>query len=443
MFITRKSLSRRTFLQGIGTTISLPLLDAMSPALTAQSKTGAAPLTRYGFMYIPHGVINEQWIPVTAGPDFEFKPIMKPLEPFRNQLTVVGGLDLGPHPQGAGHTAPAPMWLSGVGFKETDGADVKAGTTIDQMIAQRIGRDTPFPSLELAAADLTSMVGACETGFSCTYLNTIAWSTPTTPLPMESNPRTVFERMFGDPGTKEQRLRRISHDRSILDAILGSEARLSRRLSRSDRARLGDYLESVREIERRIEAQEKQAQSSLSIPESPAGIPSAYEEHVGTLFDLMAIAYQADITRVVTFMLERELSNRSYPQVGSDEAHHGLSHHGGDPVKIEKFTKANTYHVTLFSRFLEKLRDTPDGDGSLLDHSLLVFGSGMGVGNTHAKKPLPVVVAGGANGGHHGNRHIAANGKDDTPMANLLVGILDKAGLEMDGLGYSTGHVEL
>jgi hypothetical protein len=394
-------------------------------------------------MYIPHGVINEQWIPATAGPDFEFKPIMKPLEPFRSQLTVVGGLDLGRHPQGAAHTAPAPMWLSGVGFKETDGADVAAGTTIDQIIARRIGKDTPFPSLELAAADLTSMIGACETGFSCTYLNTIAWSTPTTPLPMESNPRAVFERMFGDPGTKEQRLRRISEDRSILDAILGAEARLNTRLSRNDRARLGDYLESVREIERRIEAQEKQAVSSLSIPEGPAGIPGAYEEHVETLFDLMAIAYQADITRVATFMLERELSNRSYPQAGADEAHHGLSHHGGDAVKIEKFAKANTYHITLFSRFLEKLRNTPDGDGSLLDHSLLVLGSGMGVGNTHAKRPLPTVVVGGANGKHRGNRHLAGNGRDDTPMANLLVGILDKADLEMDAFGNSTGRVEL
>jgi hypothetical protein len=253
----------------------------------------------------------------------------------------------------------------------------------------------------------------------------------------------VFERMFGDPGTNEQRRRRISEDRSILDAILGSEARLRKQLSRQDGARLSDYLEHVREIERRIEAQEKQAASSLIIPDGPAGVPDAYEDHVTTMFDLMAIAYQTDVTRVVTFMLEREMSNRSYPQVGADEAHHGLSHHGGDPVKIEKFTKANIYHVTLFSRFLDRLRTTRDGDGSLLDHSLFVFGSGMGIGNTHSKKPLPVVVVGGANGAHQGNRNIAGNGKDDTPMANLLLGVLDKAGIEMDSLGTSTGRLEL
>ena len=333
MFITKKSLSRRTFLRGMGVTMSLPLLDGMVPALSAQAKSGAAPVTRYGFVMIPHGVINEQWIPATAGRDFEFKRIMKPLEPFRNQLTVVGNLDLGYHPPGAAHTSPAPMWLSGGGFKKTDGADVEAGTTVDQIIAQRIGNETPFPSLELGAADLTSVVGACETGFSCTYLNTIAWSSPTTPLPTESNPRAVFERMFGDPGTREQRLQRLREDRSILDAILHAEGRLRRQLSKSDGMRLSDYLENVREIERRIEAQEKQAASTLIIPDSPAGIPDAYEEHVNTMFDLMAIAYQADITRVVTFMMEREMSNRAYPQVGADEAHHGLSHHGGDPIR--------------------------------------------------------------------------------------------------------------
>jgi hypothetical protein len=260
---------------------------------------------------------------------------------------------------------------------------------------------------------------------------------------MESNPRAVFERMFGDPGTREQRLRRISEDRSILDAILESETRLRRQLGRRDVARLSDYLDHVREIERRIEVQEKQAASSLSVPDSPAGVPDAYEDHVGTMFDLMAIAWQADITRVTTFMLERELSNRSYPQAGSDEAHHGLSHHGGDPVKIEKFAKANTYHITLFSRFLDRLRNTPDGEGSLLDHSLIAFGSGMGVGNTHAKKPLPVVVVGGAHGKHSGNQHVAGNGRNDTPMANLLLGILNTAGIRIDAIGNSTGRVDL
>ena len=439
MFITKKSLSRRTFLRGMGVTMSLPLLDAMTPALTAQAKTAAAPLTRYGFMYVPHGVANDLWIPATAGAHFEFKPIMKPLEPFRNQLTVVGGLDLGHIPSGSNHTAPAVMWLNASPFKETDAEDVQAGTTVDQLIAKKIGQRTAFPSLELATADVSSLVGACENGFSCTYLNTVAWSSPTTPLPMESNPRAVFERMFGDPGTKEQRLRRITEDRSILDAILESAAELRRDLSGIDRLRLSDYLEDVREIERRIDAQERQAESGLTIPDSPAGIPDAYEEHVRLMFDLMAIAYQADITRVATFMMEREMSNRPYPQVGAPDGHHGLSHHQGEPVKFDKFSKINTYHVGQFSRFLEKLRNTPDGDGSLLDHSMLVYGSGMGDGNLHLHHPLPMVVVGGANGKHHAGGHLTG----PTPLGNFLLGVLETADIEMDTLGYSTGRVAL
>lgn len=335
------------------------------------------------------------------------------------------------------------MWLSGAPFKKTDGADVQAGNpTIDQILAQKIGKETPFPSLELAAADLTSVVGSCETGFSCTYLNTLSWAPA--PLPMENNPRAVFERMFGDPGTKEQRLQRLRQDKSILDTILGSEGRLRRQLSKSDSVRLDDYLQNVREIERRIQAQERQAASSLVIPHGPAGVPDEYEEHVNTMFDLMAIAFQADITRVVTFMMEREMSNRAYPNVGADEAHHGISHHGGDPAKIEKFTRANTYHTTLFARFVDKLQKTQDGDGTLLDRSMLLYGSGMGVGNTHMKMPLPLVIVGGANGKHRGNKHVvSSSGKDDTPMANMLLTVLDTAGIEMEQIGTSTGRLEI
>jgi hypothetical protein len=440
MFITKKHFSRRTFLRGTGTALALPLLDAMVPALTAQARSAAAPVTRFGFMYVPHGVILDKWIPAAAGPDFEFTPIMKPLEPFRNQVTVVGNLNLGPD-QGGQHSAPSGMWLNNTPHKRTEAEDVRAGTTIDQMIARKIGQQTTFPSLELATEDLTSLVGACDSGFSCTYINTLCWSTPTTPLPMEINPRVVFERMFGDPGSKEQRLARISEDKSILDSIAAEESRLRGELGSRDRLRIAEYLDNVREIERRIQTAEKQAQSSVEIPESPAGVPNSYEEHVGLMFDLMTLAYQTDITRVITFMIARELSFRSYPQVNVPDPHHSISHHQNDVEKMERHARINTYHVTLFSRFLEKMRNTPDGDGSLLDHALLVYGSGMANGNQHTHNPLPTVVVGGANGSHRGNRHLLP--EKNTPMGNFLLAVVDKAGVEAESVGLSTGRLDL
>jgi hypothetical protein len=440
MFITKRALSRRTFLRGTGTALALPLLDAMVPALTAQARTAAAPTTRFGFLYVPHGVILDKWTPATAGANFEFTPIMKPLEPFRRQLTVVGNLNLGPD-QGGQHSAPSGMWLNNTPHKRTEAEDVRAGTTVDQMIAARIGQQTRFPSLELATEDLTSLVGACDSGFSCTYINTLCWSTPTTPLPMEINPRVVFERMFGDPGTKEQRLARISEDKSILDSIAGEEARLRRGLGAQDRGRVTEYLDNVREIERRVRGAEQEAQLSVEIPESPSGVPHSYEEHVALMFDLMALAFQTDITRVITFMMARELSFRSYPQVGVADPHHSISHHQNDADKMERHARINTYHVTLFGRFLEKLRTTPDGDGSLLDHSLLVYGSGMANGNQHTHNPLPTVVVGGANGRHRGNRHLVP--EKDTPMGNFLLAVLDTAGVEAQAVGLSTGRLDL
>lgn len=440
MYITKRSLSRRTFLRGTGSALALPLVDAMIPALTAQGRTAAAPVTRFGFMYVPHGMIMDKWIPATEGAEFEFTPILKPLERFRSQLTVVGNLNLGPD-QGGQHSAPSGMWLNNTPHKRTEAEDVRAGTTIDQMIATKIGQQTTFPSLELATEDLTSLVGACDSGFSCTYINTLCWSTPTTPLPMEINPRVVFERMFGDPGTRAQRLARISEDRSILDSIAKEESRLRRDLGPRDRVRISQYLDNVREIERRIQTAERQAQSSIEIPESPAGVPNSYEEHVGLMFDLMTLAYQTDITRVITFMIARELSFRSYPQVNVPDPHHSISHHQNDPEKMERHARINTYHVTLFSRFLQKLRDTPDGDGSLLDHSLMVYGSGMANGNQHTHNPLPTLVVGGANGGHRGNRHLLP--EKNTPMGNFLLAVLDKAGVEADAVGLSTGRLEL
>jgi hypothetical protein len=433
------SLSRRTFLRGVGATLSLPFLDAMVPALTATSKAAAAP-TRFGFLYIPHGVILDRWNPKTEGVDFEFTPILKPLEAFRSQLTVVTNL-AGPPDGGGGHAGASATWLNAVTPKRTEAEDVRAGTTVDQVIAQKIGQETTFPSLELATEDLTALIGACDSGFSCTYINTLCWSTPTTPLPMEINPRVVFERLFGDPGSQEQRIARIREDKSILDSITQDEARLKRDLGSRDSARVTEYLDHIREIERRIQAAEKQAASSLAIPDSPAGVPQSYDEHVGLMFDLMAIAYQADITRVVTFMMARELSPRSYPQIGVPDPHHSISHHQNVPEKIDGHAKINTYHVSLFNRFLEKLRDTPDGDGSLLDHSLLVYGSGMANGNQHTHNGLPMVIAGGASGRHKANGHVQT--PKDTPLGNALVSIAEKAGVQVDKFGESTGRVQI
>lgn len=318
---------------------------------------------------------------------------------------------------------------------------MRAGTTVDQVIAKQLGQDTQFPSLELATEDLTSNIGSCDAGFSCTYINTVCWATPTTPLPMEINPRVVFERLFGDAKTKDQRVAHAREDRSILDSIREETARLRRGLGARDAARVSEYLENVREIERRIQTAEKQALSSLDVPDAPTGVPENYDEHAALMFDLMAVAFEADITRVSTFMIARELSSRTYPQAGVPEPHHSVSHHQNNPVFLEKLQKINTHHVTLFSQFLEKLRATPDGDGSLLDHSMIMWGSGMANSNTHAHDPLWAVFAGGANGTLAGNRHIKA--KQGTPLGNLLMGIATKAGAEIESMGLSEGTLEI
>jgi hypothetical protein len=440
MFITQKALSRRTFLRGVGATLSLPLLDAMVPAMRVGARAASAQPTRFGFIYVPHGVILDQWTPAAEGAGFEFTPILKPLEPFRNQLTVLSNL-AGPPDGGGGHAGASAMWLNGATPKKTEAEDVRAGTTVDQMIAQKVGLETTFPSLELATEDLTTLIGACDSGFSCTYINTLCWATPTTPLPMEINPRVVFERMFGDPGTRAQRIARIREDRSILDSIAQDAGRLRRGLGTRDNAMVSEYFDHVREIERRIQAAERQAQSSLEIPDSPAGVPQAYEDHVDLMFELMAIAYQSDITRVITFMLARELSPKSYPQIGVPDPHHSISHHQNAPDKIEGHAKINAYHVMLFSRFLETLRNTPDGDGSLLDHAMFVYGSGMANGNQHTHNPLPMAIVGGANGALAGDRHVKV--QDDTPLGNALLAIAEKGGVEVDAIGESNGRVVL
>jgi hypothetical protein len=416
MFISRLSLPRRTFVRGMGVALGLPLLESMVPALTAMAKTPATGKPRLGFVYVPHGVIMDDWTPTAAGANFEFTPILKPLEPFRSAVTVVSNLSA-PLQNTGSHAAAAGSWLTGVAPKRTDGPDFQAGTTIDQIVAKHLGQDTTFPSLEVATEDFTGLVGACDPGYSCNYMNTLVWQTPTTPLPMEINPRVVFDRMFGGGATREERLARIRTDESVLDLIKADLADLGGSLGGADRTRLDEYLTHVREVERRIQLTEKQADSQLAIPTAPVGVPESFEEHVSLLYDLLALAYEADLARVFTFMTAREVSQRTYPQIGITEPHHSISHHGNKPDKIAGHSKVNNYHMQLFAKFIDRLRATPDGDGSLLDHSLIVYGSGMSNGNGHTPSPLPLAMVGGLNGKIKGNRHVVLQ---EQPSANAL-----------------------
>jgi hypothetical protein len=441
MYISKISLPRRAFLRGIGAAIGLPLLDAMVPALTASAQTAAAPRhPRFGAVFAPNGAIVEQWIPKTAGANFELSPILQPLAPFKDATVVISNLTRA-HPGvvEGDHAISAAGWLSGVLAKRTQAEDVRGGTTIDQIVAQQIGQDTPFPSLELATADFTGYVGACTSGYSCVYTNTISWSTPTTPLPMEINPRVVFERLFGRPGTPAERAARLRRNRSILDVVAAETDDLERGLGARDRVRLGEYLDNIREIERRIERSEAHSAVNVGSFELPAGVPDSFEEHLALMYELLTLAYQADLTRVFTFMSDRELSQRTYPQIGVNEQHHTVSHHGNVPENIAKVAAINTYHVTLFAKFLEKLRSTPDGDGSLLDHSLIVYGCGMGNPNQHASDPLPLVAIGGGLG--RGDRHLQLAPK--TPVGNLWVSVAHQYGSAIDALGESNGTVDL
>jgi hypothetical protein len=439
MFITRKSLPRRTFLRSAGATLALPLLESMIPAATALAQTAGSPQRRLGFVYIPHGVIMDDWTPKGTAAGFELPPILKPLEPFRDSLVVVSNLSA--PPSNGSHATASGGWLTGTSPKRTDGPDFRAGTTIDQLVAKAIGQDTTFPSLEVATEDFTGLVGACDPGYSCAYMNTLNWQTPTTPLPMEINPRSLFDRMFGGGNTREERLARMRTDRSILDLVRADLADLESDLGATDRARLDEYLGHVREVERRIQRTEQQADTQLGVPSAPVGVPELFEEHVAVLFELLALAYEADLSRVFTFMMAREVSQRTYPQIGVTEPHHSISHHGNKPDKIAGHAKINLYHMQLFARFLERLRTTRDGDGSLLDHSLIVYGSGMSNGNGHTPSPLPFAVIGKAAGRIKGDRHLVA--QDQTPAANVLLDIAGKFGLPLDAFGISTGRFEI
>ena len=442
--IAKKHLDRRTFLRGVGVTLSLPLLDAMLPAQTPLVKTAANPQLKLGLCFMPHGAVMSNWTPAGEGAGLELSRTLQPLAPYKDQVVVVSNLAHamaapgGPGDNGGDHTRSPAVYLNGVHPKRTDGADIRAGVTIDQMAAAEIGQQTPLPSLELAIEDYSGLVGSCDVGFSCTYMNTIAWRTPTTPLPMEINPRVVFDRLFGDGATAEQRLERIEQERSILDAVTGEVKRLERGLGSSDRTRVSEYLDTVREIERRIQLAEKQNQNSaLDVPASPSGIPDDHQEHTKLMFDLMALAFQADITRISTFMMAREVSYRTFPMLGISESFHPASHHQNNPARLENLTKINTYHVGLVAYFLQRLKATPDGDGNLLDHSLILYGSGMSNSNIHNHAPLPIFVAGGAAGRMKGGRHLKY--PENTPMSNLLLTILEKAGIHRESVGDSTG----
>jgi len=443
MIITKMALPRRTFLRGMGTVVALPLLDAMVPALSAASQTAAAPVRRLGFVYIPNGAIMDQWTPAAEGKGFELSPILKPLEAHRDRITVVSNLDSRPaeaaQGEGSGdHARASAVWLSGIHPKRTEGADLRGGKTIDQMAADVLGRDTQLRSLEMAAEDFTA-VGGCDIGYSCSYVNTLSWRTPTTPLPMQTDPRVVFERLFGEGLGAEQRRRQLTQDQSILDAIVGQVGHLQKRLGSADTARVDEYLESVREVEKRVQKMEARVGQHIDLPSMPVGVPDLYDDHVKLMYDLLALAFQADVTRVSTFMLAREASTRTYNHIGVPDPHHAISHHGNAPDKIEKHAKINTYHVSLFGHFLDKLRSTPDGDGNLLDHSLIMYGGCISNGNLHTHGPLPTLLAGGACGQLAGGRHIRTAA--DTPMSNMLVSILEKVGVQADQIGDSTGRL--
>jgi hypothetical protein len=447
MIATNRALPRRTFLRGAGACIGLPLLDAMVPALAATPPAAK----RIGFVYLPNGVamnfsgIN-YWTPKQHGADFALSPILTPLAPHRDRLTVVSGLAhhaADAHDDGANgdHTRATSSWLAGVHCKRTEGADVENGVTADQIAAQVFGKETALPSLELAI-DLSFLSGQCENSYACVYMNTLAWADATSPLPTENNPRMVFERLFGNGGTTAQRVALARENRSILDSVTEDFGRLARTLGPTDRSSVDSYLESVREVERRIAAVENLGRDAgLPALTRPRGIPENFGEHVKLMYELQWLAFQADLTRVVTFMLGRELNFRTYPEIGVNEGHHGLSHHGDRPEQLEKLAKLNTYQTELFAWFLDKLRATPDGDGNLLDHSLFLYGASLSNPNLHAHYDLPITLLGGAGGTLAGNRHLAF--APETPMTNLLLAMLDKVGVQADSIGDSTGPLEI
>jgi len=445
MFITKKHLDRRTFLRGaMGVSIALPLLDAMIPAATAQSLTAARPRHRFGVVYMPNGIYPDMWHPEKVGHDFEFNTIMKPLERHREYLTTIsqmkapdGGKDMG-----GIHMGASAAFLNGIGPLGRNGEfnRVESRKSIDQYIADAIAEDTPLRSLEVGTEDMGTSAGACD-GYPCVFFNTMAWADDTSPLPIGVNPQVTFERMFGDPGTPEQRIARLKRKQSLLDSVREDTSRLQRMIGAADNAILEEYLTNVRRVESQLQKMEARAEVLASTPEGPVGIPYDFDEHVTVTYDLLHLAFQGDITRVFSFMLGHEASGRSYAHVGVPEPHHSTSHHKNTQESLDLYARINTYQMVKLAEFIDRLKATPDGDGTLLDSSLIYFGAGMSNGLLHDRHNVPALLLGRANGRLKGNRHIAA--KKDEPTANLLVALADKLGAEVDSIGHSTGRIEI
>ena len=438
MIITKRALSRRTLLRGMGATLALPLLDAMIPAATALANTAAKPVRRLGFVFMPMGCDITRWTPPGENLD-ELSPILSSLAPVREHVTAITNLELQNAYPGS-HATSNSSFLSAAKAKLTESTDYYLGTTVDQVAAQQIGQETQLPSLELAM-DLLQVVGQCDNGYACVYQNNLSWSSPTTPLPAEAHPRIVFENLFGEGGSIAERRAALRKKASLLDSFNDDIARLQRDLGPGDRARVDNYLETVREVERRIQKAEADTKDNpLPDLDRPVGVPAAYADHARLMFDLQVLALQGDVTRVVAFQLARETSNRTYPEIGVPDPHHPLSHHGNDPAKIARMAKINQFHVSLFAEFLAKLKSTPEGDGTLLDHSLYLYGSGIGNPNVHDHTNLPILVAGGAASGVKGGRHIKY--AKPTPLANLHLTLLDKVGVHLDSFADSTGKLD-
>jgi len=445
MIITKKHLSRRTFLRGtFGAALALPLLDAMVPALTAQGQTAARTPFRFGAIYMPNGVYPDTWHAATEGANFEFKPVMQPLEPFRDRLVTISKMKV---PWGASvHLGASSAFLNGTGpvaSREATGdafGKIQSKKTVDQYIADVIAEDTPLRSIEVGTEDMGTAVGACD-GFPCTFFNALSWRDDFSPLPIGINPRVTFERMFGETGSAEQRTARLKEKQSLLDSVMEETAKLRRTLGAPDKAILDEYLTNIRHVEQQLDRMETRLNTITGTPEAPIGLPEAFDDHMTITYDLMHLAFQGDISRVFTFMIGHEASDRGYAHIGIPETHHSISHHGNDPEKLAKYAKLCTYQIVKFSEFLEKLRSTRDGDGTLLDHAVLYWGSGMSNGNQHDRSNPPAVLVGGAHGRLKGNRHIVS--RNEEPTANLLLALAHLAGAELDQIGGSTGRLDL
>ena len=440
MIIFKKTLPRRTLLRGIGASLALPLLDSMVPALSSASAQTAQPAKRMGVVYVPNGMAMKSWTPSTEGSGFEITRILRPMKAYQNRMLVLTGLN-GSSSNAGVHASASTRFLTGT-IPARSESDLQAAVSVDQLVARELGKQTQLGSLELAL-DQSDVFGSCDIGFSCQYTSTIAWRDAHTPLPMETNPRVVFERLFGDTGTTDPavRLKRIRKDQSLLDSVSDRVSELNRKVDVSDRAKLDQYLDAVRDVERRIQLAEAQSDRELPLLEQPAGVPQTYEEHAKLMFDMQVLAYQTDLTRVITFMMGRELSGRTYAEIGVPDSHHPTSHHRDDPTLYEKVTKINEFHTSLFAYYLDKLDSTPDGNGSLFDNLLMLYGAGMSDSNRHDNTGLPLVLLGGGSGSVKGGRHLRY--REGTPISNLHLTMLDKMGLPLEKLVNSTGPLNL